>query len=83
MVQNCRGALQTFGLKTSADFKGKILSNTIEGLEVEVNGKQIWFRMIGAFNASNLLGVFGTAVLLGEDEDEVLRELSAIKGAKG
>jgi UDP-N-acetylmuramoyl-L-alanyl-D-glutamate--2,6-diaminopimelate ligase len=83
MVQNCRGTLQTFGLKTSADFKGKILSNTIEGLEVEVNGKQIWFRMIGAFNASNLLGVFGTAVLLGEDEDEVLRELSAIKGAKG
>jgi UDP-N-acetylmuramoyl-L-alanyl-D-glutamate--2,6-diaminopimelate ligase len=83
MVQNCRGTQQTFGLKTSADFKGKILSNTIEGLEVEVNGKQIWFRMIGAFNASNLLGVFGTAVLLGEDEDEVLRELSAIKGAKG
>jgi len=83
MVQNCRGTLQTFGLKTSADFKGKILSNTIEGLEVEVNGKQIWFRMIGAFNASNLVGVFGTAVLLGEDEDEVLRELSAIKGAKG
>jgi UDP-N-acetylmuramoyl-L-alanyl-D-glutamate--2,6-diaminopimelate ligase len=83
MVQNCRGTLQTFGLKSSADFKGKILSNTIEGLEVEINGKQIWFRMIGAFNASNLLGVFGTAVLLEEDEDEVLRELSAIKGAKG
>jgi UDP-N-acetylmuramoyl-L-alanyl-D-glutamate--2,6-diaminopimelate ligase len=83
MVQNCKGTLQTFGIRTSADFKGKILSNTIEGLEVEVNGKQIWFRMIGAFNASNLLGVFGTAVLLGEDEDEVLRELSAIKGAKG
>jgi len=83
MVQNCRGTLQTFGLKTAADFKAKILSNTIEGLELDVNGKLIWFRMIGSFNAYNLLGVLGTAVLLGEDEDEVLRELSAIKGAKG
>lgn len=83
MVQNCRGTLQTFGLKSAADFKAKILSNTIEGLELEVNGKLIWFRMIGSFNAYNLLGVLGTAVLLGEDEDEVLRELSAIKGAKG
>ncbi len=83
MVQNCRATLQTFGLKSAADFKAKILSNTIEGLELEVNGKLIWFRMIGSFNAYNLLGVLGTAVLLGEDEDEVLRELSAIKGAKG
>jgi UDP-N-acetylmuramoyl-L-alanyl-D-glutamate--2,6-diaminopimelate ligase len=83
MIQNCKGTLQTFGLKTAADFKAKILSNTIEGLELEVNGKLIWFRMIGSFNAYNLLGVLGTAVLLGEDEDEVLRELSAIKGAKG
>lgn len=83
MLQNCRGTHQTFGLKSVADFKAKILSNTIEGLELEVNGKLIWFRMIGSFNAYNLLGVLGTAVLLGEDEDEVLRELSAIKGAKG
>jgi len=83
MVQNCRGTLQTFGLKSAADFKAKILSNTIEGLELEVNGRLIWFRMIGSFNAYNLLGVLGTAVLLGEDEDEVLLELSAIKGAKG
>ena len=83
MVQNCRGTLQTFGLKSAADFKAKILSNTIEGLELEVNGRLIWFRMIGSFNAYNLMGVLGTAVLLGEDEDEVLRELSAIKGAKG
>lgn len=83
MVQNCRGAHQTFGLKSVADFKAKILSNTIDGLELEINGKLIWFRMIGSFNAYNVLGVLGTAVLLGEEEDEVLLELSAIKGAKG
>lgn len=83
MVQNCKGSHQTFALKSSADFKGKIISNTLEGLELEINNKLIWFRMIGAFNAYNLLGVLGVAVLLGEDEDEVLRALSGIKGAKG
>jgi UDP-N-acetylmuramoyl-L-alanyl-D-glutamate--2,6-diaminopimelate ligase len=83
MVQNCRGTHQTFALKSAADFKAKIISNTIEGLELDINGRQVWFRLIGAFNAYNLLGAFGTAVLLGEDEEEVLQHLSAIPGAKG
>ncbi len=83
MVQNCKGVHHTFALKSSADFKGKIISNTLEGLELDINNKQIWFRMIGAFNAYNLLGVLGVAVLLGEEEDEVLRTLSGIRGAKG
>ncbi|SDA79391.1 UDP-N-acetylmuramoylalanyl-D-glutamate--2,6-diaminopimelate ligase [Algoriphagus alkaliphilus] len=83
MLQNCKAAHRTFALKTSADFKAKIISNTLEGLELDINGKQIWFRMIGAFNAYNLLGALGVASLLGEDEDEVLRALSAIRGAKG
>lgn len=83
MVQNCKGTKQTFALKSSADFKAKIISNTLEGLELDINGKLIWFRMIGAFNAYNLLGVLGVAVLLGEEEEEVLLTLSAIRGAKG
>lgn len=83
MLQNCKATHQTFGLKSPADFKAKIISNTLEGLELDINNKLIWFRMIGAFNAYNLLGVMGTSVLLGEDEEEVLRELSGIKGAKG
>ncbi|GAA0879912.1 UDP-N-acetylmuramoyl-L-alanyl-D-glutamate--2,6-diaminopimelate ligase [Algoriphagus jejuensis] len=83
MLQNCKATHQTFALKSSADFKGKIISNTLEGLELEINNKLIWFRMIGAFNAYNLLGVLGAAVLLGEEEDEVLRTLSGIRGAKG
>lgn len=83
MLQNCKATHQTFGLKSPSDFKAKIISNTLEGLELDIHGKLIWFLMIGAFNAYNLLGVMGTAVLLGEDEEEVLRELSAIKGAKG
>ncbi len=83
MLQNCQATHQTYALKSPADFKARIISNTLEGLELDINSKQIWFRMIGAFNAYNLLAVLGTAVLLGEDEDEVLRELSGIKGAKG
>lgn len=83
MLQNSKATHHTFALKSSADFKAKILSNTLEGLELDINSKQIWFRMIGAFNAYNLLGALGVAVLLGEDEDEVLRTLSAIRGAKG
>lgn len=83
MLQNCKATHQTFALKSSADFKAKIISNTLEGLELEINGKMTWFRLIGAFNAYNLLGVLGVAVLLGEDEDEVLTALSAIRGAKG
>jgi UDP-N-acetylmuramoyl-L-alanyl-D-glutamate--2,6-diaminopimelate ligase len=54
MVQNCKALYQTFAMKSSADFKGKIISNTLEGLELEINNKLIWFRMIGAFNAYNL-----------------------------
>ncbi|UZD21076.1 UDP-N-acetylmuramoyl-L-alanyl-D-glutamate--2,6-diaminopimelate ligase [Algoriphagus halophytocola] len=83
MLQNSKASHQTFALKSPADFKAKIISNTLEGLELDINGKLIWFRMIGAFNAYNLLGVLGVAVLLGEEEDEVLRELSGIPGAKG
>jgi UDP-N-acetylmuramoyl-L-alanyl-D-glutamate--2,6-diaminopimelate ligase len=83
MLQNCRATKQTYALKYPADFKAKVLSNTIEGLELDINNKQIWFRMIGEFNAYNLLAVFGVAVLLGEDEEEVLMQLSKVKGAQG
>jgi UDP-N-acetylmuramoyl-L-alanyl-D-glutamate--2,6-diaminopimelate ligase len=83
MLQNCKGAHLTFGLRYPADYKAKVLSNTIDGLELDINNKQIWFRMIGEFNAYNLLAVFGVAILLGEDEEEVLMQLSKIKGAQG
>ncbi|WP_291788335.1 UDP-N-acetylmuramoyl-L-alanyl-D-glutamate--2,6-diaminopimelate ligase [Cecembia sp.] len=83
MLQNCRAVHQSFGLKYPADYKAKILSNTIEGLELDINNRQIWFRMIGEFNAYNLMAVFGSAVLLGEDEEEVLMQLSKVPGAQG
>jgi UDP-N-acetylmuramoyl-L-alanyl-D-glutamate--2,6-diaminopimelate ligase len=83
MIQNCKAKTKTFGLKYPGDFKAKIISNTIEGLELDIQSRQVWFRLIGEFNAYNLLGVFAVAVLLGEDEDEVLMQLSKIKGAQG
>lgn len=83
MMQNTKAAKHTFGLKKMVDYKGKIITNSLEGLEVEVGGKIVWFKMIGDFNAYNLLGVYGAAVLLGEESDEVLLHLSALTGAPG
>jgi UDP-N-acetylmuramoyl-L-alanyl-D-glutamate--2,6-diaminopimelate ligase len=83
MLQNTKGTKYTFGLKKMVDFKGKIITNSIEGLEIEIGGKNVWFKMIGDFNAYNLLGVYGAAVLLGEDADDVLTKLSSLPGAPG
>ncbi|MCD9018491.1 UDP-N-acetylmuramoyl-L-alanyl-D-glutamate--2,6-diaminopimelate ligase [Parachryseolinea silvisoli] len=83
MLQNTRAAKHTFGLKKMVDFKGKIITNSIEGLELEVGGKNVWFKIVGDFNAYNLLGVYGAAMLLGEDSEEVLTQLSSLTGAPG
>lgn len=83
MLQNTKASKYTFGLKKMVDYKGKIITNSLDGLELEVGGKNVWFKMIGDFNAYNLLGVYGAAVLLGEESDEVLRQLSALTGAPG
>ncbi|HEY0770618.1 MAG TPA: UDP-N-acetylmuramoyl-L-alanyl-D-glutamate--2,6-diaminopimelate ligase, partial [Sphingobacteriaceae bacterium] len=83
MLQNTKAKKYAFGLKKMVDFKGKIITNSIEGLELEVANRNVWFKMIGDFNAYNLLGVFGAAVLLGENEDEVLMHLSSLHGAPG
>jgi UDP-N-acetylmuramoyl-L-alanyl-D-glutamate--2,6-diaminopimelate ligase len=83
MLQNCRAGKKTYGLKKMADFKGKIVTNSIEGLEMEIGGKQVWFKLVGDFNAYNLLAVYGAACLLGEDPEAVLLKLSGITGAPG
>ena len=83
MLQNTKARKQSFGLKKMVDFKGKIITNSIEGLEMEIGNKDVWFKLIGDFNAYNLLAVYGAAILLGEDTDEVLRHLSSMQGAPG
>ncbi|MBS1486975.1 MAG: UDP-N-acetylmuramoyl-L-alanyl-D-glutamate--2,6-diaminopimelate ligase [Bacteroidetes bacterium] len=83
MLQNCKAKKYTYSLKKMADFKAKIITNTIEGLELEVSEKNVWFKLIGDFNAYNLLAVYGTACLLGEDPELVLMRLSSLTGAVG
>ena len=83
MLQNTKATKYSFGLKKMVDFKAKIITNSIEGLELEIGGKTVWFKLIGDFNAYNLLAVYGAAVLLGEDSEEVLVKLSSLKGAVG
>ncbi|WMJ75504.1 UDP-N-acetylmuramoyl-L-alanyl-D-glutamate--2,6-diaminopimelate ligase [Cytophagaceae bacterium ABcell3] len=83
MLQNTKAAKHTFALHGLADFKAKIQSNTFQGLELDIDGKDVWFKLIGSFNAYNLLGVYGASVLLGEDPEEVLTALSALDPAKG
>jgi len=83
MLQNTKAATNTFALRSVAHFKGKIITNSFQGLELEIDNKDVWFKLTGVFNAYNLLGVYGTAVLLGEDADEVLTALSTVSSAKG
>jgi UDP-N-acetylmuramoyl-L-alanyl-D-glutamate--2,6-diaminopimelate ligase len=83
MLQNCKAKKQTYALKKMADFKGKIITNSMEGLEVEIGGRNVWFKLIGDFNAYNLLAVYGAACLLEEDPETVLMKLSSLRGAIG
>jgi UDP-N-acetylmuramoyl-L-alanyl-D-glutamate--2,6-diaminopimelate ligase len=66
-----------------ADYKAKIITNSIEGLELEIGERNVWFKLIGDFNAYNLLTVYGAACLMGEDSDTVLLKLSALTTAPG
>ena len=66
-----------------ADFKAKIITNSIEGLELEIGERSVWFKLIGDFNAYNLLTVYGTACLLGEDPEMALMKLSGLTSAPG
>lgn len=83
MLQNTKAQKKTLALKKMADFKAKIITNSIEGLELEIGERNVWFKLIGDFNAYNLLTVYGTACLLGEDPEMVLMKLSALTSAPG
>lgn len=83
MLQNTAAEKLNYSLKTVADFKGKILENTLTGLVMTINDQEVHFRLIGEFNAYNLLAVYGAAVSLGEEKQHVLQCLSNLTGAEG
>ena len=83
MLQNTAAKKYYYSLKTMADFKGKILENSLVGLHIIVNDSEVYFRLIGEFNAYNLLAVYGAAICLGEEKNKVLQVLSSLDGAEG
>ncbi|MBE9603056.1 UDP-N-acetylmuramoyl-L-alanyl-D-glutamate--2,6-diaminopimelate ligase [Pedobacter sp. MC2016-24] len=83
MLQNTKATKKTYALKQLADFKAKIVENSFNGLHLDINNADVFFKLVGSFNAYNLLAVYGTAVLLGQDEFTVLTTLSNLTGAEG
>ncbi len=83
MLQNTSAKKITYSLKSPADFKGKILDNSLNGLHMLINDIEVHLRMIGEFNAYNMMAVYATAICLGEKRENVLTALSMMTGAEG
>ena len=83
MVQNTRARTFFYALKSYADFKGKVIENTFLGLQLLINDLEVHCRLVGIFNAYNLLAVYAAAVCLGEEKQKVLQVLSNLEGAEG
>ncbi len=83
MIQNTGARKLTYALKSYADYKAQILENQLSGLLLKINENEVWVRLIGTFNAYNLLAIYGTAVALGLDKLEVLRLLSELESVSG
>lgn len=83
MLQNTKASRKSYALKQMADFKAKVIENSFSGLNLEIDQLEVFFKLVGTFNAYNLLAVYGTAMLLGEDKMNVLTVLSELTGAEG
>lgn len=83
MLQNTSAKKVTSGIKSVADFKAKIIENRFDGLELRINGKDIWSKLVGTFNAYNLLAAYSVAILDGQNEEEVLTALSGLNPVEG
>ena len=83
MVQNTVAKVSNYSLTKIADFRARVIENRIDGLHLELNGVPLHVRLVGKFNASNLLAIYGVAILLKEDHEEVLTGLSKLRPAEG
>jgi UDP-N-acetylmuramoyl-L-alanyl-D-glutamate--2,6-diaminopimelate ligase len=83
MVQNTRAKVKTFGVRSIADFKAKIIESHFDGMLVTLDNVQIWIKLIGEFNVSNVLAVYAAASLLGHPKDEILRIISTLGTVDG
>ena len=83
MVQNTRAKVYTYGMQHAADFHCRLVESTFEGMHLNINGKELWCRLVGRFNAYNLTAIYAAAILCGTPEDEALRLLSILEAAPG
>ena len=83
MVQNTQATVRTYSTRTAADYKGRILEESIEGMLLDMDGREVSVRFVGRFNVSNLLAVYGTALMLGQTPEDTLRVLSALRPVNG
>ena len=83
MLQNTKARKLGYALKHDADFKGIVLESHFDGMLMKVNGTELYTRLVGGFNASNILAIYGAAISLGFDKDELLVEISKLQGANG
>jgi len=83
MVQNCKAAKYDYSTRTLADFKAKVLESHFEGMQLDINGREVSVQFIGLFNVSNLLAIYGAACLLGKNPEDVLVVLSTLRPVSG
>ena len=83
MVQNCKAKVKTYSLRSAADFKARIMDESFEGMDLEVDAQEVSVQFVGRFNASNLLAVYGATVMLGVEPQQALVLLSAQKPVNG
>jgi UDP-N-acetylmuramoyl-L-alanyl-D-glutamate--2,6-diaminopimelate ligase len=83
MLQNTRAAKRTYSLRSMADFKCRVVENQFSGLLLNIDNQEVWSKLIGSFNAYNLLAVYATAILLKEDKTNVLTTLSTLNSVEG
>src|SRR5690606_7956576 len=83
MLQNTKASKYTYALKTLADFKGQVLESQMNGQLMRINQQEVWVKLIGGFNAYNILAIYGTASLLGLDSIEILQALSNLESVGG
>ena len=83
MVQNCKATVKTYSIRSMADFRARIIECHFEGMYLEINGREVGVQFIGKFNVSNLLAVYGAAVMLGKQPEDILVVLSTLKSVSG
>ncbi len=83
MLQNTKAKKQTYSLRTDADFKGVVMESYFDGMELKINRNNISTFLVGKFNVSNLLAIYGAASLLGMSDDDLLKEISKLQSAPG